>query len=595
MEPVATKRVLGPQLFDMEIPLEGLDLSRPKRDIDHRFLSDATGARIRRGLIVPSHGRTQVGSTLDGGVQLITHLRKYTNLTSALVLTTQNLYKWSASDWSKVQETYTTGTVGVTNGSPTVTGSETLWDENAGVGDVFLRTGDEDSYTIQEVVSDTEITLTENYVGVTGSGANYTITRDLQGDLDHPASQCFGQNTLLLNNQVDYIKKYDGTTLGTLAGASGYQTSDYHRAMVVRYYADSVILIAPVEDGNEVWQRVRWSDVGELENWTSTGFYDLVDSPGALMNGLPLGSVFALYKKDSIIYMNPVGATYGFSFTDEHSGVGLSAQNSLINVGEGHFFLGEAAGHGYDVFINQGTQITSIGKGIREVLQSLLSRDNVDRCWSVYDPITNSVLLFTPTLESSVPNRVWIYEIGSNDILSGKWMLENIRASGGGVAYQSNTTAYEDLVGSYQDQDWQYGTSGLGADAEMGHIGNDSGKVLKIDPTSVVDQDGSAIRQMVQSKAVNYKDIGAKHGTMLRCIGAEVIARGGSVNVYYSTDEGRTWTLGKAVTLTSQMDKYQIDFDATGHTITIKLENNSTAGKFYLERWFIRLQERGRH
>ena len=71
---------------------------------------------------------------------------------------------------------YRTGTVAVTNGSPTVTGTGTLWITNAGVaaGDVFTV----DSvtlYEVQAIGSDGSITLDRNFAGSTASGINYAI------------------------------------------------------------------------------------------------------------------------------------------------------------------------------------------------------------------------------------------------------------------------------------------------------------------------------------------------------------------------------------------------------------------------------------
>ena len=71
---------------------------------------------------------------------------------------------------------YRTGTVAVTNGSPNVAGTGTLWITNGGVsaGDVFTV----DSltlYEVQAIGSDGSITLDRNFAGTTASGANYAI------------------------------------------------------------------------------------------------------------------------------------------------------------------------------------------------------------------------------------------------------------------------------------------------------------------------------------------------------------------------------------------------------------------------------------
>lgn len=69
---------------------------------------------------------------------------------------------------------YSAGTVALTNGSTTVTGTTTLWVANADAGMLFQR-GNERVYPVASVDSDTQITLAEPYEGSTGSGISYTL------------------------------------------------------------------------------------------------------------------------------------------------------------------------------------------------------------------------------------------------------------------------------------------------------------------------------------------------------------------------------------------------------------------------------------
>ena len=70
---------------------------------------------------------------------------------------------------------YSTGTASVTNNSPTVTGSGTLWASNVSAGDSFTVAGDGVMYDVASVDSDTQITLSVAYAGVTASGVVYAI------------------------------------------------------------------------------------------------------------------------------------------------------------------------------------------------------------------------------------------------------------------------------------------------------------------------------------------------------------------------------------------------------------------------------------
>ena len=71
---------------------------------------------------------------------------------------------------------YRIGTVAVTNGSPTVTGTLTAFTNQAVVGDSFLGPDGLD-YEIASVDSNTQLTLATNYAGSTASGQSYAVKR----------------------------------------------------------------------------------------------------------------------------------------------------------------------------------------------------------------------------------------------------------------------------------------------------------------------------------------------------------------------------------------------------------------------------------
>lgn len=73
---------------------------------------------------------------------------------------------------------YKVGTVSVTNGSSIVTGSGTAFLANVAVADAFLVSGDAVYYTVASVQSATQLTLSANYGGTTGSGKSYQVSRD---------------------------------------------------------------------------------------------------------------------------------------------------------------------------------------------------------------------------------------------------------------------------------------------------------------------------------------------------------------------------------------------------------------------------------
>lgn len=79
---------------------------------------------------------------------------------------------------------YTTGTVSVTNGSSTVTGTGTAFTTNVTAGDSFKVAAGLVTYTVASVTDNTHLVLTANYAEASGSGLNYQIARDWTPNYD---------------------------------------------------------------------------------------------------------------------------------------------------------------------------------------------------------------------------------------------------------------------------------------------------------------------------------------------------------------------------------------------------------------------------
>lgn len=95
---------------------------------------------------------------------------------------------------------YATGTISVTNGSTSVTGSGTQFITGAQVGEGLLENGQ--LYEIQSIESATSLTLAKTYLGATQSGLNYEIvpTQSLVADLANNVSSLIGDFQSVVDN-----------------------------------------------------------------------------------------------------------------------------------------------------------------------------------------------------------------------------------------------------------------------------------------------------------------------------------------------------------------------------------------------------------
>ena len=72
---------------------------------------------------------------------------------------------------------YSTGTVAVTNGSKTVTGTGTTWLGNVDPGMIFTHTDSGERMVVKSVESNTSLTLTDPFRGATDASSNYICER----------------------------------------------------------------------------------------------------------------------------------------------------------------------------------------------------------------------------------------------------------------------------------------------------------------------------------------------------------------------------------------------------------------------------------
>ena len=110
---------------------------------------------------------------------------------------------------------------------------------------------------------------------------------------------------------------------------------------------------------------VKWSTEAATQtvpaSWDETnatvdaGEYELADTRGPILDGLPLRDTFMIYKDDSIYSMTYVGTPFIFAFRQLSPSVGVLTKNCVAEFDGGHFFFGNG-----DIYINDGQKVTSI-------------------------------------------------------------------------------------------------------------------------------------------------------------------------------------------------------------------------------------------
>ena len=171
---------------------------------------------------------------------------------------------------------------------------------------------------------------------------------------------------------------------------------------------------------NEEPRLVKWSTEASFGNPPSTwsesdatldaGEYELSDTEGTIVDGLPLGDSFIIYKNDSIYVMNYVGTPYIFSFKLLSPTIGALSKNSIAEFEGGHFFIGNS-----DCYVCNGQTVTALlPNKMRRAMFDNLDGDTYERCYVVADYVRNEMLACFPSSDSTTVDRALIWNWKDN-------------------------------------------------------------------------------------------------------------------------------------------------------------------------------------
>ena len=194
---------------------------------------------------------------------------------------------------------------------------------------------------------------------------------------------------------------------------------DTYKCKVIRSFRTFLIGLN-WERSNEEPRLVKWSTEASFgsppKTWDENdatldaGEYELSDTPGDIIDGLPLGDSFIIYKDDSIYIMNYVGTPYIFSFKLMSPTIGLLSKEAVAEFEGGHFFMGNS-----DFYVCNGQTITPmLSNKLRRTVFDELNGDHYLKCFVAADYVRNEMLACYPAGSSTVANRALIWNWKDN-------------------------------------------------------------------------------------------------------------------------------------------------------------------------------------
>jgi len=230
-------------------------------------------------------------------------------------------------------------------------------------------------------------------------GSSWTdITRTSGGDYSATAKE--GWTSTVLGGVLIMANGYDDpqfwaltsgvpSTSTKMADLSNWPAST--EAYSVRAFRSFLIALNIKASSVPYPRLVKWSTEAATQavptSWDETsatvdaGEYELADTKGKILDGLPLGDAFMIYKEDSTYSMTYVGNPFIFSFRQLSPTIGALSKNCVAEFDGGHFIFGNG-----DLYINNGQRIQSLlPHKMRDYIFGNINGDEYEKSFVVAD------------------------------------------------------------------------------------------------------------------------------------------------------------------------------------------------------------------
>jgi len=380
-----------------------------------------------------------------------------------------------------------------------------------------------------------------------------------------------GGSALCVVNNVDDVKFYEGQASGTFVTLEHGFTS-FASCRDLKEFWNHLFFLGYTDSATRV-RSLAFAAFGDTTDWSgiTAGQTTLTDTVGAILRAAKLGQDMMIYSERSISRCQYVGGATYFVIPVVVQGTGLLSESSLCSLVKSHFFLAT------DQRIYSLTQSGALGD-IGEVVCDAIFRD-LDmslkaRIVAGYDLGRQKVMFFIPGTGDSYPSKCYAINTGLAGL---PWEYHEfpfgVRSVGilrrtAASAYCDDTdwaSLYADEVPGYADD--KYGQEGY----DMTCILTYDGYVYKLDEATGYDGT-SNINCEYQTEDIAP----SSEEEFFRTLWFSFISKAtvaSTVYVYYSTDEGDTWTAlaDSPVTLSTSWATYRLPLDVTARRIRFRL------------------------
>lgn len=227
--------------------------------------------------------------------------------------------------------------------------------------------------SVTATVSELTITADGLFLSEPGPGGTFKVLKPFQAADEYFVDFTFGRNVLyLVDGQSAMVFKYSGGEYlqpHIMKSDAGVRTVMGARTVTFfadRLYFGDIIEYDILADSTFMRQRIRWTEVSDLNICKSSSYQDLVRSQGRIIKLLGLGNLMVAYLSDSIYYGRQTNLTtlpYAF-YLMETSGITALGMKAITSFFDGQVFAGQDNVY----LISPDISIQPIGTPIAETL-----------------------------------------------------------------------------------------------------------------------------------------------------------------------------------------------------------------------------------
>jgi len=444
-------------------------------------------------------------------------------------------------------------------------------------GIVEKRTGYPSTTYASGTITGVPIKL-QTYAGPNGDYEMFMTTTNLYYKTDQWTS-ILGSMSNTVNDRVTmctmfntdafdlyFGSKKTGMRRWTGTGNSFAITSDtVFKPKVILPYQFRMLLFNVDEDGTDFPIKFRYT-VANPTNvataWTATGSgsRNMIQGAGTqIMNAVAIKDYVGVYKDKSVSVLDYVGGSSIFSTAVHIDGIGLLAQDAIVNLGTSHIFMGSD----YNIYEwNGGWELVPIGNAVKKYIKDNIYKANAKRCFAVANFEKTEAHFFIPIGTDDYPTRFLTYNWTDKS-----WALNTVASCSGGG--NLNTDGVEKSI-----------------------FGLSAGTVHNYDYSSL--NDGStAINSYFTTPdiTIDKEEYKIKRKDFTNVY---IDAKGDNLSMYYSVDESENWTDANTISLEepSVYQLHQYPFTIAARNIRFKFAN-STKDESYSVR-FVGIENKDR-